>query len=155
MFRSAGSEHPMRSPRPWCFSHPTTAATSRERNCLWTAASRKYRQTLIIIEGYKKMKKNLHPTVRQVVFKDVSSDFSFLGTSVDSKETIKWEDGKSYPLIKVEVSSASHPFFTGKQRVLDTEGRIGRFKKKYGKKVNYPRRISRLDQGELINPVTP
>ena len=53
---------------------------------------------------------------------------------MDSKETIKWEDGKNYPLIKVEISSASHPFFTGKQRVVDTEGRIGRFKKKYGKK---------------------
>ena len=82
-----------------------------------------------------KMKKDLHPTVRQVVFKDVSCDFSFLGTStMDSKETIKWEDGKNYPLIKVEISSASHPFFTGKQRVLDTGGRIDRFKKKYGKK---------------------
>ncbi len=81
------------------------------------------------------MKKNLHPTVRQVVFKDVSGDSSFLGTStMDSKETIKWEDGKRYPLIKVEISSASHPFFTGKQRVLDTGGRIDRFKKKYGKK---------------------
>ena len=67
------------------------------------------------------MKKNLHPTVRQVVFKDVSCDFSFLGTStMDSTETIKWEDGKNYPLIKVEISSASHPFFTGKRRVLDT-----------------------------------
>jgi large subunit ribosomal protein L31 len=86
-------------------------------------------------KGYNKMKKDLHPTVRQVVFKDVSSDFSFLGTStMDSKETIKWEDGKSYPLIKVEISSASHPFFTGKQRVLDTGGRINRFKKKYGRK---------------------
>ena len=53
---------------------------------------------------------------------------------MDSKEAIKWKDGKSYPLIKVEISSASHPFFTGKQRVLDTEGRIGRFKKKYEKK---------------------
>ena len=53
---------------------------------------------------------------------------------MDSKETIKWEDGKNYPLIKVEISSASHPFFTGKQRVLDKEGRIDRFKKKYGKK---------------------
>src|SRR5947199_10813358 len=82
-----------------------------------------------------KMKKNLHPTVRQVVFKDVSCDFSFLGTStMDSKETIKWEDGKSYPLIKVEISSASHPFFTGKQRVPESGGRIERFKKKYGKK---------------------
>jgi large subunit ribosomal protein L31 len=81
------------------------------------------------------MKKNLHPKVHQVVFKDVSGDFSFLGTStMESQETIQWEDGKSYPLIKVEISSASHPFFTGKQRVLDKEGRIDRFKKKYGKK---------------------
>jgi large subunit ribosomal protein L31 len=81
------------------------------------------------------MKKNIHPKVRRVVFKATSSDFSFLGTStMDSKETIKWEDGKSYPLIKVEISSASHPFFTGNRRVLDTEGRIAWFKKKYGKK---------------------
>ena len=81
------------------------------------------------------MKKNIHPKVRQVVFKDISSDFCFLGTStMDSKETIKWEDGKIYPLNKLEVSSASHPFFTGKQRVPDTGGRIDRFKKKYGKK---------------------
>ena len=81
------------------------------------------------------MKKNIHPKVRQVVFKDASSDFSFLGTStMDSKEVVEWEDGKSYPLIKVEISSASHPFFTGKQPVVNTQGRIGRFKKKYGKK---------------------
>ena len=81
------------------------------------------------------MKKNIHPKVRQVVFKDTSTGFSFLGTStMDSKETIKWEDGKSYPLIKLEISSASHPFFTGKQQVRDTGGRIERFKKKYGKK---------------------
>ena len=81
------------------------------------------------------MKKNVHPTVRPVVFKDVSSDFSFLGTStMDSKETITWEDGKSYPLIKIEISSASHPFLTGKQRAVGSGDRIDRFKKKYGKK---------------------
>ena len=81
------------------------------------------------------MKKNLHPTVRQVVFKDTSYDFCFLGTStMTSNETVKWKDGKSYPLIKLEISSASHPFFTGKQRVSDSGGRIERFKKKYGKK---------------------
>ncbi len=81
------------------------------------------------------MKKGIHPDVREVVFKDVSCDFSFLGKStLNSKEKITWEDGKEYPLIKVEISSASHPFFTGKQRVMDTEGRIDRFKKKYGKK---------------------
>src|SRR5262245_32337870 len=55
----------------------------------------------------QEMKKNIHPKVRQVVFKDTSSDFSFLGTStMDSKETIKWKDGKSYPLIRLEISSA-------------------------------------------------
>ena len=81
------------------------------------------------------MKNNIHPNVRKVVFKDTSSDFCFLGTStMDSRETIKWEDGKIYPLIRLEISSASHPFFTGKQRVRDTEGRIARFKKKYSKK---------------------
>jgi large subunit ribosomal protein L31 len=81
------------------------------------------------------MKKDIHPKVRQVVFQDTSSDFSFLGTStMDSKETIEWKDGKTYPLIKLEISSASHPFFTGKQRVADAGGRIDRFKKKYGKK---------------------
>lgn len=81
------------------------------------------------------MKEKLHPQVRQVVFKDISCDFAFLTTStMHSNETIKWEDGKEYPLLKVEISSESHPFFTGKQRVLDTEGRIDRFKKKYAKK---------------------
>ena len=81
------------------------------------------------------MKKDLHPKINDVVFKDMSCDFAFKGQSTQSsKETIKWEDGKEYPLIKVEISSASHPFFTGKQRVMDTEGRIDRFKKKYGKK---------------------
>ena len=81
------------------------------------------------------MKEKLHPQLRKVVFKDISCDFAFLTTStMSSNETIKWEDGKEYPLLKVEISSESHPFFTGKQRVLDTEGRIDRFKKKYGKK---------------------
>ena len=76
------------------------------------------------------MKKNIHPKVRQVLFKDTSSVF-FLGTStMDSKETIEWEDGKSYPLIRLEILSPSHPFFTGKQRVHDAEGRIARLRKK-------------------------
>ncbi|MCM2354883.1 MAG: type B 50S ribosomal protein L31 [Pseudobdellovibrio sp.] len=81
------------------------------------------------------MKEGLHPKVKTVVFKDISCDFQFLGTTtLDSKETVKWTDGKEYPLIKVEISSASHPFYTGKQRILDTEGRIDRFKKKFGSK---------------------
>lgn len=81
------------------------------------------------------MKKEIHPKSRDVVFKDISCDLAFISQStLDSKETIQWEDGKTYPLVKVEISSGSHPFFTGKQRVMDTEGRIDRFKKKYGKK---------------------
>lgn len=78
------------------------------------------------------MKEKIHPKVQDVVFKDVSCDFAFLSQStLTSKEMIKWEDGKEYPLIKVEISSSSHPFYTGKQRIIDSEGRLDRFKKKY------------------------
>ena len=81
------------------------------------------------------MKDKIHPKNNMVVFKDISSDYAFLSEStLDSKETMQWEDGKTYPVVKVEISSASHPFFTGKQRVMDMEGRIDRFKKKYAKK---------------------
>ncbi|MCP4123106.1 MAG: type B 50S ribosomal protein L31 [Bacteroidetes bacterium] len=81
------------------------------------------------------MKKGIHPeSYRMVVFKDVSCDYSFLGQScANSKETIKWEDGNEYPLIKMEISNESHPFFTGKMKLIDTAGRIDKFKKKYAK----------------------
>ena len=80
------------------------------------------------------MKADIHPKYREVVFQDLSSDFAFLTRStVKSKETIKWEDGNEYPLIKVEVSSASHPFYTGKQKLMDTGGRVDRFKRRYQK----------------------
>ena len=81
------------------------------------------------------MKPDIHPkTYRKVVFKDMSCDYTFLTHScVDTKETIKWEDGNEYPLIKLEISSASHPFFTGKQKLLDAEGRIEKFNKKYAR----------------------
>lgn len=80
------------------------------------------------------MKAGIHPEYREVVFQDVSSDFSFLTRStVETEETTKWEDGNEYPLVKVEVSSASHPFYTGKHKVLDSGGRVDRFKKRYGK----------------------
>jgi len=79
------------------------------------------------------MKADIHPEYKKVVFQDVSSDFAILTRStVKSKETIKWEDGNEYPLVKVEVSSASHPFYTGKHKVLDSGGRVDRFKKRYG-----------------------
>lgn len=80
------------------------------------------------------MKSGIHPKYREVVFQDLASDLIFLTRStVDTKETIKWEDGKEYPLVKVEISSASHPFYTGKHKVLDSGGRVDKFKKRYGK----------------------
>ncbi len=80
------------------------------------------------------MKKDLHPDFRPVVFKDVSCDYEILTKStVKAKETIVWKDGNEYPLIKVDISSQSHPFYTGKQRMIDTEGRAEKFRKKYGK----------------------
>ncbi|MFC1795985.1 type B 50S ribosomal protein L31 [Pseudomonadota bacterium] len=80
------------------------------------------------------MKAGIHPEYKDVVFQDISSDFSFLTRStIRSKETTKWEDGNEYPLVKVEISSASHPFYTGKHKVLDSGGRVDRFKKRYGK----------------------
>jgi large subunit ribosomal protein L31 len=81
------------------------------------------------------MKADIHPKYKDVVFQDVSSDFSFLTRStLGSKETIKWEDGNEYPLIKVEISSASHPFYTGKHKILDTGGRVDKFRRRYAQK---------------------
>ncbi len=80
------------------------------------------------------MKTGIHPEYKEVVFQDISSDVAFLTRStIKSKETIKWEDGNEYSLVKVEVSSASHPFYTGKHKMLDSGGRVDRFKKRYGK----------------------
>ncbi len=75
------------------------------------------------------MKKQLHPkNYRPVVFQDLNNDFKFMTRStVATDETIKWEDGKEYPLVKVHITSASHPFFTGEERVLDIEGRVDKF----------------------------
>ncbi len=78
------------------------------------------------------MKEGIHPEYREVVFQDQSADFSFKTRStISTRETIKWEDGNEYPLVKIEVSSKSHPFYTGKQVILDTAGRVDKFKKKY------------------------
>jgi len=81
------------------------------------------------------MKKGLHPDYKDVIFWDTSSDFKFLSRStLNTKDMMKWTDGKEYPVIKVEVSSASHPFFTGKKMFVDTAGRVEKFQKKYNKK---------------------
>ena len=79
------------------------------------------------------MKKDTHPKeYRFVVFQDVSCDYKFLTkSSIETKETIKWEDGKEYPLYKLEISDKSHPYFTGKQNLVDSAGRIEKFNKKY------------------------
>ena len=80
------------------------------------------------------MKKDIHPEYREVVFHDTSSDTKFMTKStISTSETIKWEDGNDYPLVKMEISSDSHPFFTGKAKMLDTAGRIDKFKNKYKK----------------------
>ena len=81
------------------------------------------------------MKKDIHPNYRAVVFEDTSSGFKFLTKSTaTTKDTIVWEDGNTYPCMKIEVSSASHPFYTGKKMFLDTAGRVEKFQKKYAKK---------------------
>ena len=83
------------------------------------------------------MQKGLHPNYRPVVFQDAAAGFAFLTQScAETKDTIKWEDGNEYPLYKLEISSASHPFFTGKMKLLDTTGRVQKFNDKY-KKTGY------------------
>lgn len=78
------------------------------------------------------MRKEIHPEYRPVVFKDMGGDFAFLTRStIESDETIEWEDGNEYPLIKLEVTSATHPFYTGKQNIMDTAGKVERFRQRY------------------------
>lgn len=80
------------------------------------------------------MKAEIHPEYREVVFQDLSSDFSFKTRStIRARETVKWEDGNEYPLVKVDVSSKSHPFYTGQHKIVDSGGRVDRFKQRYGK----------------------
>ena len=81
------------------------------------------------------MKPNIHPEYREVVFLDSSANppFKILTRSTrTSEETVEWEDGKTYPLIRVEISSASHPFYTGKMKLVDTAGMVERYRRRYG-----------------------
>jgi len=82
------------------------------------------------------MKADIHPkNYRMVVFKDISCDYAFLTRStVETKETIKWTDGKEYPLVKLEISQMSHPYYTGKMKLVDTAGRVDKFRTRYSKK---------------------
>ncbi|HBQ76694.1 MAG TPA: type B 50S ribosomal protein L31 [Exiguobacterium sp.] len=81
------------------------------------------------------MKQGIHPNYNKVVFMDSTTEYKFLsGSTRSSNETITWEDGKEYPLIRVDVSSDSHPFYTGRQKFNAADGRVDRFNKKYGRK---------------------
>lgn len=79
------------------------------------------------------MKSDIHPNYRPVVFMDQGAEFSFITRStIETDETIEWEDGNTYPLAKVDISSESHPFFTGTMKIVDTAGRVERFERRYG-----------------------
>jgi large subunit ribosomal protein L31 len=82
------------------------------------------------------MRKDIHPKdYRLVVFKDMSNDYTFLSRStVKTKESIVWEDGKEYPVVKLEISHTSHPYYTGKMKLVDSAGRVDKFKTRYKKR---------------------
>ncbi|CAL9508042.1 type B 50S ribosomal protein L31 [Streptomyces sp. JH002] len=81
------------------------------------------------------MQSDIHPPYRQVVFRDRSAGYAFLTRSTaTSDRTIEWDDGETYPVIDVEISSESHPFYTGKARVLDSEGQVQKFEQRYGRR---------------------
>ena len=83
------------------------------------------------------MKADIHPNYRDVVFYDTSSEFKFLTKStIETSETIVWEDGNEYPVYKIEVSSESHPFYTGKSKLVDTAGRVDKFRNRYQKHID-------------------
>ncbi len=80
------------------------------------------------------MKEGIHPDYRPFVFQDTSSEFAILTRStVPTRETIQWEDGNEYPLLKLEISSQSHPFYTGKQHIMQTAKQVDKFRQRYGK----------------------
>ena len=79
------------------------------------------------------MKQEIHPNYQTVVFMDTTTGFKFLsGSTKGSSEKVEWEDGNTYPMIRVEISSDSHPFYTGRQKFTQADGRVDRFNKKYG-----------------------
>ena len=82
------------------------------------------------------MKQGIHPDYRPVVFRDRAANFAFLTRSTAaSEQTITWENGRTYPVVDVEISAASHPFYTGQVRVLDAAGRVEKFRRRYGNNV--------------------
>ncbi|MDB4591507.1 type B 50S ribosomal protein L31 [Gammaproteobacteria bacterium] len=81
------------------------------------------------------MKKDIHPEYRKVLFHDPSADkFFLIRSTLETTQTKEWEDGKTYPYYTLDISSASHPFYTGKQKIIDTGGRVQKFEERFGKK---------------------
>ncbi|MES7385975.1 type B 50S ribosomal protein L31 [Cutibacterium acnes] len=80
------------------------------------------------------MKQGIHPDYHPVVFRDISADTVLTRSTVTSSTEIKWQDGNTYPVIDVDITSASHPFYTGKAKIVDTAGRVEKFNRRYGKK---------------------
>ncbi|MBZ2196154.1 type B 50S ribosomal protein L31 [Occultella gossypii] len=80
------------------------------------------------------MKNDIHPDYHPIVFRDISANFSILTKStLTSDTTVEWEDGNTYPVVDVDISAASHPFYTGKQKIMDTAGRVEKFRRRYAK----------------------
>jgi large subunit ribosomal protein L31 len=101
------------------------------RGCGFSGSRVGYRQ----IKG-KTMKEGIHPNYREVLFIDMSNDFKFVTRStIQTRETAEF-NGKTYPLAKIEVSSESHPFYTGQQKIMDTAGRVEKFNKKFGARAS-------------------
>jgi large subunit ribosomal protein L31 len=85
----------------------------------------------------ERMKKGIHPEYRPVVFRDGSAEFAILTRStIETERTIEWEDGNTYPLVELDISSASHPFYTGRQRIVDSGGRVQRFENRRQSRQN-------------------
>ena len=93
------------------------------------------------------MKSDIHPEYRPVVFQDMSAGTSFIiRSTIATSETVTWEDGNEYPLVTVELSSASHPFFTGQMKIVDTAGRVERFERRYGRRRGSDQNADNVEQ---------
>ena len=97
------------------------------------------------------MKKETHPEYREVLFHDTSVDKYFLiPSTLNTDQTKEWEDGKTYPYYPLDISSASHPFYTGKHKIVDTGGRVDRFKKRFAKTASSEQKLAEAPTEEVI-----
>ena len=97
------------------------------------------------------MKKETHPEYREVLFHDTSVDKYFLiPSTLNTDQTKEWEDGKTYPYYPLDISSASHPFYTGKHKIVDTGGRVDRFKKRFAKTASAEQKLAEAPTEEVV-----